>query len=359
VIRCVAKAIWLPLLTAVAAAGGTEDRKVNFGVNGHPLSSPTYNQLSLERQLELLRTLGFRTYRVNINPTHANQFDRLSELTTLASRQEIQVLPVITIPPKQYTDESVAFKDARAALSNMAKRFDGRIPVWELGNEYDLYAVKKDAAGTAPTDYDPEKYSVVRGLIKGMLAGLHEGSPSSRSIVETSQHTNVAVDSGFLERLVQDGVAFDITGYHYYSRDGLLQTSSGGRNSLQILHDGFHRPIWITEFGMHSLSKTIGPSAYPGEEAQALTAGLRQIAHEAERNNVIGADIYELLDQPELLNSPNVNPCQAQFGILDSHGDFTEASTAVQQVLRGYQRPSSPQGARDVGNTEAEPGKSL
>jgi hypothetical protein len=63
---------------------------------------------------------------------------------------------------------------------------------------------------------------------------------------------------------------------------------------------------------------------------------LHEIATDADRYDVIGADIYELLDQPELLKNPDVNPCQAQFGILDAQGRRTDASAAVQSFLRGY-----------------------
>jgi len=74
------------------------------------------------------------------------------------------------------------------------------------GNEYDLYCVKRGADGASPADYDPQKYALVRGLIKGMLAALHEASPSTRSMVETSQRADTSLDSGFLEKLIEDGI---------------------------------------------------------------------------------------------------------------------------------------------------------
>ncbi len=68
----------------------------------------------------------------------------------------------------------------------------------------------------------------------------------------------------------------------------------------------------------------------------ALRAGMKEIAADAGEYAVIGADIYELLDEPELSNHPGVKPNQAQFGILDSRGAATEASRAVGEFLGAH-----------------------
>ena len=321
-------------------AEAARNRIVAFGVNGHSLSPGTYYRVSLEQQVTLLKALGLTIYRVNVNPTVPDKFARLSELITIAQHQGIQIVPVVVISAKNYSDENAAYRDAQASMYQLARQFDNRISVWELGNEYDLYCVKNDTDGASPADYDPARYAVVRGLIKGMLDGLHKGSPSSQTIVQTSQHTSqhtsTALDSGFLQKLVEGGITFDITGYHYYSKDGHVPTTADGRNALEILHDEFRRPIWITEFDKSSSSRTVGPSANPKEQGIALAAALNEIAADAEKYDIFGADIYELLDEPELLHNPDVKPCEAQFGILDSQGGFTAASMAVQQFMRSY-----------------------
>ncbi len=326
--------LWM-LTIASATAQTPRDREVDFGVNGHSLAAGPYSDMPLDRQISLLQSLGLKTYRVNVNPTHPDKFARLAQLIAIAEHENIRILPVVVLPPKQYSDENTAYNQAKSAMAELAKQFDTRITVWELGNEYDLYSIKPGANGASPEDYNPEKYAVVRGLIRGMLAGLREASPSAKSIVETSQHTPTSLDSGFIERLIADGITYDITGYHYYSRDGRLPIVDG-KNSLQILHDRFHKPIWITEFDKASISREVGPSSDPKEQGMALLAGMSEIAANAKRYGVIGADIYELLNEPQLLHSPGVNPSQAQFGILESDGRSTDASRAVQKFLRTY-----------------------
>lgn len=313
----------------------TLSRKVGFGANGHPLNHGTYSSMPLEQQLSVVRTLKLGSYRVNVNPSYPENFARLSQLVDLAAGMNIRILPVIVLPASQYPNESTAYEDARMKVRGLANQFRTRIRVWELGNEYDLYCVKYNVDGSSPADYDPGKYVVVRGLIRGMRDALDEASTSAQKIVQTSQHTPTSLDSGFLQKLIQDGITFDITGYHYYSSSGQIPTGKGGINSLQVLHE-FHKPIWITEFDKSAISPTVGPSAYPEQQAAALRVALNEIASRADEYDVIGADIYELLDQPELLTNPSVKPCQAQFGILASRGEFTAASRAVQNFLRIY-----------------------
>ncbi len=328
--------LFLTVAAATAVAQPESRREVDFGINGHPLNAESFEKMPLEQQIALLKTLGLSTYRVNINPANINKFARLSDLIALAERENIRILPVVVLPPKQYSDEDAAYNAARAATYGMAKQFETQIRVWELGNEYDLYCVKNGASGASPADYNAEKYSVVRGLIRGMLAGLRDVNPSLKSMVETSQHTPTSLDSGFLERLIGDGVTFDITAYHYYSRDGRLPTADDGKPALKVLRDSFRKPIWITEFDQASISSNLGPDSDPKEQGKALTAAMNEIAADAHRYGVIGADIYELLDQPELLQSPSVKPNQAEFGILNAQGGFTDASRAVQDFLRHY-----------------------
>jgi hypothetical protein len=309
---------------------------VRFGVNGHPLNSGSYAEMPLEQQLSLIKSIGLRTYRINVNPEHRERFDRLSELTALAGREGIRVLPVVIIPPAEYSDESEAYAAAEAAMFRLAREFDSRVRVWELGNEYDLYCVKSGANGGSPSDYDEHKYEVVRGLVRGMLDGLRRANPMAHSIVETTQHTSRAVDNGFMQKLIDDGVRFDIAGYHYYSRDGHVPVNADGQNSLKVLHDQFHKRIWVTEFDESATSRDVGPSSNPEQQGEALRVAMDELAAGAERYRVIGADIYELLNEPQLAHTRGVPPCQAQFGILGSDGARTAATRQVQKFLQGY-----------------------
>ena len=147
----------MAMLLHAAFAQNTPSKKVEFGANGHPLSVGTYSEVSLEQQISLLKSLGPRTYRVNVNPSYPDKFDRLSELISLAPHENIRILLVIVLPAKQYSEESTAYGDSEAKVFRQAKQFDTRVMAWELGSEYDLYCVKHGADGASPADYDAER----------------------------------------------------------------------------------------------------------------------------------------------------------------------------------------------------------
>ncbi len=259
-------------------------------------------------------------------------------------------MPVVVMRVQAYSSESAAYDDAKTMVYHLTKVLGTRIGAFELGNEYDLYCLNKGENGASPADYDTGKYNIVRGLISGMLAGLHEGSPTSSSIVQTTQSGKSSVDTGFLLRLIQDGINFDITGYHYYDSDGRIPVTADGRDALQVLHDQFHKPIWITEFDRSAHGRE-GPSANPAAQATALKTALNEIAEDADKYGVAEADIYELLDEPELLKDRGINPAEAHFGILDAEGGFTLASRTVQEFLASYSMRTSPARTKAVVKT--------
>ena len=67
-----------------AKTASAPNRKVNFGVNGYPLNPTTGYHQSLEEQIARLKTLGFRNYRVYVDPAKTDRFDRLSQLIAIA-----------------------------------------------------------------------------------------------------------------------------------------------------------------------------------------------------------------------------------------------------------------------------------
>jgi hypothetical protein len=309
------------------------NERVVFGVNGHPLVAGAYSE-PLERQISQLKAFGLRAYRININPTNMmtpDKMDRLTQLIDLARRQDVRILPTIVIKADPYTSEDQAYSVAKSVTYELAKRFDKTLHVWELGNEYDLYCVEPGANGMDFASYDTEKYNIVRALISGMSDGLQEGSPTALHVVETSQNGKNP-DSGFLERLIRDGIKFDITSYHYYTQTGQFRIAENGQNALEILHQEFHKPIWITEFDK-AAHDGAGPNSDPVEQGEALETALSEIARDSRKYDIAEAYIYELLDQPELLS---VRPAQAEFGILKANGDPTAASIVVKHFLRSY-----------------------
>jgi hypothetical protein len=280
-------------LPAFLLAPGAAAAEVAFGVNGHPFTA--YPGISLEAQLDLVEDLGASSYRVNVSDI--DQADALETLIAGAAARGITILPVLTPVLDFDALDDAALHDAAYAFGEaFAERFASDVPVFELGNEMENYALIEPcemrddgsqypcewgtAGGVEPLDYYGPRYAEVAAVLRGLSEGVKSAAPESRRAIGTAGwgHT------GFFERLQADGIEWDITVWHMYGEDPQW--------ALDILRCYGH-PIWITEFN-HS-----GGSA-GGDEAQrdGLVDAIRRIRVLAGRYDIEAAHIYELLDEP-------------------------------------------------------------
>lgn len=282
-----------------AFASGAEEssaRRVQdgliWGVNGHPFSA--YPGVPYEAQLDLVRETGFTQYRVNLGDT--NLFDAFDELLTLAERRHIGILPII-MPGADFEGESashlhdVGFEQARA----WARQFRGRIRVWELGNEFEIYAILRPcemrddgtqypcewgrAGGVGSDEYFGPRWAKVSAALSGLSRGLHEGDRRARGAMGTAGWGHL----GAFERMKADGINWDITVWHDYP--GVSEEYLG------ILH-GYGKPIWITEFNSGNVDQSDEAN---GRDLMQRVAYYRNMRT---RYRIEAAFIYELLDEP-------------------------------------------------------------
>ncbi|MET3792216.1 DUF4214 domain-containing protein [Aquamicrobium terrae] len=281
---CVALAA---LLGATAAWGAD----LMWGVNGHPFTA--YPGISFARQLDFVRDLGMKSYRVNIST--ADDIPELAALVEQARARDIDILPVIT--PDLDLDAETAgdlYAKSYAMAVAMVSRFKDDIRVWELGNELENYAIltacemRDDgiqydcswgpAGGDGPGHYFTPRWKQVSAVLRGLSDGTASVDPTIRKAIGTAGwgHT------GAFERMIADGIDWDISVWHHYGADL--------KQPLDYLKT-LGKPIWVTEFN-HSSEK--------GEQAQAdgllemmtLLRGYRQ------DYPIEAAHIYELLDEP-------------------------------------------------------------
>src|SRR5262245_26029793 len=160
------------------ALGGPARAELLWGANGHPFTA--YAGVSVDEQLAFLADLGLSSYRVNISDSAS----ALEALVAKAKPLGIAVLPVLT--PSLSLD-ALAPDVLRARSYEFAfglvSRFKGRIPVWELGNELEVYAIirpceQRDdgtqypcewgpAGGNGPQDYYGPRWAKASAVLRG------------------------------------------------------------------------------------------------------------------------------------------------------------------------------------------------
>jgi hypothetical protein len=277
-------------LASSALAG---PKGLTWGVNGHPLTS--YPGVPLETQLEHIRELGLTSYRVDIAST-----ERLLDLQHLvreAKARGITVLPVIT-PSFEMDRESaeVLEKKAYGLAFALVSSFKGEIPVWELGNELESYAIIQPcemqddgkpyscsygpAGGVSVNEYFGPRWAKVSAVLKGLTRGARAADPNVKRAVGTAGWGHL----GAFARMKADGIEWDISVWHMY-----------GQNPEWAFKElvKYQRPIWVTEFNNPGGSKD-------GKEAQAT--GLRRqmaLLQDLQASyDIEAAHIYELMDEP-------------------------------------------------------------
>jgi len=275
------------------ASAAPASADVLWGVNGHPITA--YPDISIERQLDYVKDLGLRSYRVNV--VNEDNAEILAELVDAANVRGIEILPVITPEAidleKDSPDELYA--STRKLAVALATRFKNDIRVWELGNEMENHAIIKPcemrddgtkypcewgpAGGTVPLDYYGPRWVKVSAVLKGLSDGMAEVDPGIRKAIGTSGwgHT------GAFARMKQDGIDWDISVWHMYGEDpewAFREISAYGK------------PIWVTEF-----NNPYGSERSMRRQADGIEHTMVRLRELHDKYRVEAAHIYELLDE--------------------------------------------------------------
>ncbi|GGF54267.1 hypothetical protein GCM10007301_12200 [Azorhizobium oxalatiphilum] len=283
------------LLSALLLFGAPGTARADFiwGANGHPLVS--YSGISIEAQLDLLQSLGMRSYRVDTY--RPDQLERLRKIVEAGKTRGIEILPVL-IPQvdlqKQTTDELYA--KGYELAHHFISALKDQVSVWELGNETEIFSLIRPcemrddgtkypcqwgiAGGVGVLDYYGPRYVKVLALLRGLSEGARAASPTVRRAIGTAGWGHL----GFFERIQKDGVGWEITVWHLYEGDP--------EESFKVLAR-YGRPIWITEF-----NHPLGSQKSEREQAVGLKMAMLRLRQMAKTYNIEAAHIYELLDEP-------------------------------------------------------------
>jgi hypothetical protein len=275
----------------LAAAPASAD--VLWGVNGHPITA--YPGIPIERQLDHIKDLGLKSYRVNV--TSEENADILADLVDAGKVRGIEILPVITPEAADLEKDSPdeLYEKTRKLAVTLGARFKDDIRVWELGNEMENHAIikaceKRDdgtqypcewgpAGGTGALDYYGPRWVKVSAVLKGLSDGMTEADPTIRKAMGTAGwgHT------GAFARMKQDGIAWDISIWHMYGEDpewAFREIS------------GYGKPIWVTEF-----NNPYGSQRSERQQADGIKHTMTRLRELSDKYKVEAGHIYELFDE--------------------------------------------------------------
>ncbi|MEP9379958.1 glycosyl hydrolase [Aquabacter sp. CN5-332] len=263
-----------------------------WGINGHPVVS--YPGVSIETQLDLVKDLGMKSYRVDLYST--DQMDALAKLIAAGKARGVEILPIL-IPhlDLEKLSEDEIHKQAYAMAETFVARFKDDVSVWELGNEMEIFALihpcemRDDGTqypcewgmpgGVGPLDYYGPRYVKVAAALRGLTEGARAASPTVRRAIGTAGWGHL----GIFERLDNDGIQWEITVWHMYGEDP--------EEPFKTLVE-YGKPIWVTEFNHPN-----GSQKSEKEQAEGLRRTMLRLRELSGPYKVEAAHIYELLDE--------------------------------------------------------------
>ena len=299
------------------------DENFIWGINGHPIWSHDYENAPLEQQISLLKEHQFDYYRIDVyTDSNGNviqsKVKRFEELLKLAKKNNIKILPGLSVYKSleniqfQITEDEaydMGYKQAKSFLIKYSDFFD----YYVLGNELDIKTILgREYRGISSEDYDLQKLTLVASYLRGMIDAIKKYDLTSQTVINSTG----GVHFGFYEILDKLQVKFDIIGYHWYSKNnvGLFEISDLNVDVLSTFNKTFNKPIWITEINRYEGSR------YNAEEEQAHMMEL-YLNNINNKNSVQAFFVYELYDQPHLVNAKWAGSKESYYGIVGWKSD--------------------------------------
>jgi hypothetical protein len=293
----------------------------NLGINGHPIAQLAYSDsqgVSFDDQLTEVHNAGAQLYRFDVSaPGTGADFTKTDALVNKAQAHGVHLLPVLfAVIDLAHDSPTTIYAKSRDGAYNFVSRYKSSIHVWELSNEQDAYS--GFASGELITDYDPQKYAAVAAMLRGLSDGVRAADGGALRIIDIAGWLH----TGFLQRIEDDRIPYDIVGIHWYQTMGEI-TCPGQPlpcpanplhfNVIQRTQTITHgKPMWMTETNYTPLS-TDSVEANMAKMKQYLTTVLRTYSNSPAIYPFQMVMIYELLDEP-YLHKQGVD--ESQFGLF-------------------------------------------
>lgn len=274
-----------------------------LGINGHPLSTAPYLNVPPTTQIQMIKTLGMKNYRIAVltdSYGKLNSYD-YPPLKAAADNGGIKLIPCLvprTLDLNVSTNQ--AYTDGKNIGQGFGTLYGKDFDYYELGNELEIRIIKAGTHGNKPEDYNLAGFRVLAAYLKGMDEGLKLGDFGAKTIINAGW-----VHYAYLEMLEDAGVNFDIVGYHWYSNmEGNVNKTFNIPDITVKLAETFKKPIWFTEVNFRNGSMN-------GKELEE-TDWLKFFIKKCKANPwVKGFQVYELLDEPQISK-----PEEKEYGLV-------------------------------------------
>lgn len=247
-----------------------------------------YNQQNLIKQLDYLKELGASDSRANaeIDMTVNDDFVRLS--------LERSLTPTLILEPPELIVDGT-YNSMYSYAQNIATRFKGKVPYYQLANEASGVTIKQGFPGNKISDYDETKYTHFKNIVKGLSDGVRAGDSDAQRIISSNW-----LGVGVMDKLIADKVDFEIIGWNWYSLmgDDLTKTlDDGSILDIPAYLAHYNKRFWVVEINRDG-------GSFDGNMVAQATYLDTFAKNIAKRKNITGFFVFTLTDQCDILDQP-------------------------------------------------------
>jgi hypothetical protein len=276
-----------------------------LGINGHMGDAP-YLATSPIKQIQLLKELGIKWYRLNIQtkPDGSASSSMLFDALRVAGENSgVSLLPMLYLRTLSFDkSESENYQRGKTLGSNFAVKYGRHFTYYNLGNDLELPLLLPNRTGQSSSHYRQAQFKTTAAYLKGMDEGLKLKDPGAKTMISAGW-----LHYGFLQMCQSYGVKFDVVGYNWYSdmEGPAAKPPFNIPDITKKLAQLFpSKPIWFTEFNYRY---KVGSRTNEADQSAFVT---KFIAKCKSNPQVKVAILYELL------NEPYKSPQESEYGIM-------------------------------------------
>lgn len=300
-----------------------------WGITVHNRGYEAYPEKHLEEHICLCRELGLNLVRFNFNPISDGDYAYLDRVVELCRQNGMQVMLVLdSVFHLENPDDFEGYHGA------IARRYKGKIRYYQLFNETDNYCMYKDDGtlykddnGKVMDAYNPEHLDQIVPRLLASVRGFRANDPDARLIVNFCWwHTAI------IDYYMEHGIQWDIMGWDWYS-------DAENKSSIRDVFDyiGEKYPDYDMMIGEGNINAWV---PYSEEEQADYVAKFVEAVYTHPSPRVIGASLYELLDEPAFERNKDYDG-ESHYGFVhcSAAGDIGEPKP-VYKRLQVLIRPS-------------------
>jgi hypothetical protein len=307
---------------AVAVTPPVSTKLPFWGVNCHYIDGGWYSQTPIAQQVALMQLIGVESCRQDMYDIG----DAQTIAGLISQFAPIKVMPCY-IPTYSGTTAQV-YAAAYADGVAIAKLMAGKVPMIEIGNEWNLASINGNAQGNLPSQYNQASTTYYQAIQAGFCNGFRATDPTSQTQLAVN---TTYVYFGWLQMIVNNTLPngastgytcnFDVATWHDYATGGDMantSTPSGNVNVLQSIKAITSKPIYFSECGGGAANESAtATDAYIASQIPLMLADAQ----------VEGTCFYELVDYTD-----------GAFGLATSTGSIKPQGTALKNLIAANPR---------------------